>query len=363
MDNKEIIEDAEIVKVYDDETSSSEVPNNPYDNINMDDFKLSDEQLHTLMSKDSDETITIEDMNQLIVSMRDMIGVVEQMWINYKKSYNITDEHLKALAAFNAEHCEPKVDDSEEKYDYFNGLNKLTSEDIVKIFGEDSIIGSEADEKTIKLIKDIVDSYFSWLSGSKQFQQLNNTYTNLIEENEQAKMDELKKIADAETDPSKKEMMLKAYNEYYSLKYLDFLKEPINEFRMSIMNQQFINAEKINYLIERTKEKLEEMKFSSMFVLELSNFETRFLDSKYKDQNNILLLWFLNQVVYGDLKDSKKKDRVIVVSFVLAMDRLIRKQWNEEITTRIMNNIIALEDQFTESITKTLADFKAKENK
>lgn len=331
---------------------------NPYTDEAIQDYGLTEEDLHKLVGKDTDDTVTIEDMNGLIIHMKDMLGIVEQMWMNYKETYSITDEHLKALAAFNAEHCTPKSE-TDENYDHFNGFDKLTSDDIIRIFGENSLIGKEANEATIKNIKQIVDSYFSWLSGTRQFQQLNNNYINLIEENENLKMGELKKIADAETDPEKKEKMLKAYNEYYAIKYLDFLKEPIDDFRKSIMNQQFVNADKINYLIERTKEKLEEMKFSSMFVLELSNFEKRFLDEKYKDQNNILLLWFLNQVVYGDLKNKEKKDRIKVVTFVLTMDRFIRKQWSAEVNERILNNIIGLEDQMSESITKTLEVYRS----
>ena len=349
MDNKEIIEDAEIVRVYDE-------------NDNDEGLK---ESVHFLFGKDSLESVTIEDMDKVINKMRELIGGMEQMWNNYKFGYKVTEEHLKLLADFNAEHCDPKADDVDEsQYDRFNGLNKMTKEDVIRIFGDNSMIIDPDDHtKTIKTVKDIVESYFGWMTGMKQFKHLENTYMDLIEDNENAKMSELKKLAEAESDEKKKELMLKAYDEYYALKYLDYLSDPIDDFRMNIMCGQFTNADKINYLIERTKEKLTEMKFSSMFVLELSNFETRFLDPKYKDLNNVLLLWFLNKVVYGDMKDNKKKDKAMVISFVIAMDRFIRNRWSDEIKERILNNVIKLEDQMMEPILKALKEYKEKNNK
>ena len=196
------------------------------DNIKNKEFtKEQSEQLHYLFGKKPDESITIEDMNKLISYLGNMVGTIEQMLTNYRAIYKMGDPEFKALYDFNMEHREERPEDvSEEKYDRFNGLDKLTEEDVVKIFGKDSPIIEPEHTKTKKKKKKVVDTFISFLTGQQQYNLVYNNYTQLIEDNENDRMNELKEMAEKETNEDTKAKMLKAYNEYYAIKYLDFLK-------------------------------------------------------------------------------------------------------------------------------------------
>lgn len=335
------------------------------DNIKNKEFtKEQSEQLHYLFGKKPDESITIEDMNKLISYLGNMVGTIEQMLTNYRAIYKMGDSEFKALYDFNMEHREERPEDvSEEKYDRFNGLDKLTEEDVVKIFGKDSPIIEPEHTKTIDNIKKVVDTFISFLTGQQQYNLVYNNYTQLIEDNENDRMNELKEMAEKETNEDTKAKMLKAYNEYYAIKYLDFLKEPMEPKVVEIISGNFVRADKIKYWITRGTERLEQMKFSTKFILELSKFETRFLDPKYKEQDNILLMWFLHKLIYSDLNSDSSKDKAALVSFMITMDRLIRNQWKDDIKERIMNNIIELEEQFLEPVAKVLSESKEYQEK
>lgn len=311
--------------------------------------------MSTFIDNVDPSTLTFADVSVMLDNMKAMMGTLETMWSTQKSMYNITDEHIKRLTEFNYEHRTKEEDFVPEEgkvYDRFNGITHLTESDVIDIFGKDSSIISEKHSDTISTIKNLLETFFSWLSSLKEYHIIYNGYMDMIEESENKNMSMLKEKAESCEDEEKKAKMLSAYNEYYSIKYLDFLQNKISEKNRGYILKAFTDEKKIQYWLNRGKEKLEEIKFSSRFILEISQFETRFLPEKYHGQNNILLLYFLHSIIYADLKNSKSKDKAKIVAFVIAMDRLIRNCWNNEIRERIINNVIAFEDQFVDEVSK-----------
>lgn len=311
--------------------------------------------MSTFIDNVDPSTLTFADVSVMLDNMKAMMGTLEGMWSTQKSMYNITDEHIKRLTEFNYEHRTKEEDFVPEEgkvYDRYNGIDHLTESDVIDIFGKDSSIISEKHSDTISTIKNLLETFFSWLSSLKEYHIIYNGYMDMIEESENKNMSMLKEKAEACEDEEKKAKMLDIYNEYYSMKYLDFLQNKISEKNRGYILKAFTDEKKIQYWLNRGKEKLEEIKFSSRFILEISQFETRFLPEKYHGQNNILLLYFLHSIIYADLKNSKSKDKAKIVAFVIAMDRLIRNCWNDEIRERIINNVIAFEDQFVDEVSK-----------
>ena len=318
-----------------------------------------------LFGKSPDEKVSIEDMNTLMTNMKNMIGTMETMWKNYQSMYKITDDVLKKLTEFNLAHrTEPAEEDleairkGEKEFDSYNGLDHLTKEDVVSIFGSDNDIIVKDHSMTVKSIKQVIDTFFALVKSRQEFRGVYDHFMDLIEENELSKMAELKELAEKETDLKKQKKMLAAYDLFFNTKYLDFLREAVSPEQMNFVINSYTNANKIKYLIERGKEKLEKLGFSQMFVLEISKLEDRFLNEKYKKQSNILLAHFLNMVVYGDLKNGKSIDRSRVVAFVIALDRLARDCWSPELKERIVGNLEALEEQYLEPVAKALSELK-----
>ena len=352
------------------EVVNSMMEDSPAKNLEAELKKMDKDQLkHFLFEKNSDEKISVEDMNALIKQMREMVGTMETMWNNYRNQYNITDEHIKKLNEFNISHRmteqefnESKTEGEDEKtFDPLNGLLKLTEADVIEIFGKDSlIIDPDNHEETIKTIKEVLESFLVWLKSLNQFKEIYNSYMKLLEENEKSQMDQLRELAEKETDTEKKAKMQTALTEYYKIKYLDFLKEPIEEKTINYICTYYTNQEKMNYMINRTRETLTKNGFSNAFILEMSKFETRFLDEKYHAQDNILLTWFFYRVVYGDLKTKGSKDKAMISSFVITMNQFIMNQLTDEAKARVLENIITFEDQMLEPVAKVLAEHKAK---
>lgn len=342
-----------------DLTSNKEIN----DIMNKSSEELSDSELKSfLFGKNKDEKVKIEDMNQMLSNMKNLISSVEMMWKSYQSMYHIDDDMLKKLTEFNlANRVEPTEEDKKNntKFDSFNGLDKLTEEDVISIFGADNDIISENDHtETVKTIKAVIDTFYAWINSSREFRSAYDQYMDLIEKNELDKMAELKEIAEKEEDQEKKAKILEAYDLFFKIKYLDFLRDPVDESQMKYVIGAYTNEDKIKYQIERGKEKLQKLGFSSMFVLEMSKFEDRFLNEKYKKQSNILLAHFLNMIVYGDLKNSKSLDRSQAIAFVIALDRIARNCWKPEIRDRIIGNIEALEEQYLEPVQLALDDLK-----
>lgn len=351
------------------EVTKSLIENTPAKNLETELKNMDKDQLkHFLFEKGSDEKISVEDMNGLIKQMRQMVGTMEVMWNNNRNQYNITDEHIKKLNEFNIAHRiseddfnKNKPEGSEENFDPLNGLKQLTEQDVIDIFGPESlIITPDNHEETIKTIKEVLESFLVWLKSLNQFKEIYNSYMKLLDENEQRQIDQLAEIAEKEEDPEKKAKMQKALEAYYSIKYLDFLKEKVDEEKIKHLCVYYTNQEKMNYLISRTREILTKGGFSNAFILEMSKFETRFLEEKYHEQDNILLTWFFNLVVYGNMRSKASKDKAIVSSFIITMNQFIMGQLDEKGKQRVLENIIAFEDQMLEPVAKVLAEYKAK---
>ena len=345
---------------------SEEIKQEAENIINKDSEELSAEETKQfLFGKSKDEKVSVEDMNALMTNMKNMIGTMETMWKNYQSMYKITDEVLKKLTEFNLAHrTEPAEEDleairkGEKDFDSYNGLDHLTKEDVVSIFGSDNDIIVEDHDATVKNIKQVTDTFFALVKSRQEFRGVYDHFMDLIEENELSKMAELKELAEKETDLEKQKKMLAAHDLFFTTKYLDFLREPLDPKQINYVINSYTNADKIKYLIERGKEKLEKLGFSQMFVLEISKLEDRFLNEKYKKQSNILLAHFLNMVVYGDLKNGKSIDRSRTVAFVIALDRLARGCWSPELKERIVGNLEALEEQYLEPVAKALSELK-----
>ena len=118
----------------------------------------------------------------------------------------------------------------------------------------------------------------------------------------------------------------------------------VKEEHMDRVQKVMKNGEKMEYLINRGRDKLKQLHISQNFILELSQFEKRFLEEKYHKNNNVLLTFFLNLIVYASLSD--KKTRSHSVSFIMILDRFIKNELDEEKREKVLKNILQFEDKF-----------------
>jgi hypothetical protein len=308
------------------------------------------EEAPLLDENDPMNEISQHQLGQMMGQIREMMGMFEAQWNSTKQEFKLNDGHMRLLYSYNEEHAQPMPEGlSEEeqiKWDKFNGLNSITEEKALEIFGEEHPIIAPMHTITIDRIKSVTQDFFSWVSTVNEYRNINDAYLQLIEAEEEKQIESLKVHAEKEQDPEKKAKMIAALDLYYNRKYLDFIAEPLPEEKINILVKAFHSEDKVSYWINRSRNKLNQMKISSKFILEISQFEKRFLPEEYHNQNNIFLLYFMSLLVYCDVYDKKSSDRTKVACIVFGMDKYIRNVWPAEIKEKIINNMIEFQKQF-----------------
>jgi hypothetical protein len=307
--------------------------------------------------EDSENPLNKESLKNLTSMMRQAAEAVKMMrsvWESDMNEYDVSEDHIKELYQFNVQHRTLKEDfvatEEGEEYDEFNGLNEIQMEEVVRIFGEGhKIIGVDISQ-TIDRIKTVSGDFFAWVTMMRDYQQINDAYMMLLDLEEEKRIMELQKIANEESDQEQKEKMQNSLNIYYRNKYLDFLTDEISERNFKSIIDAFSNERKVEYWIKRTRDKLKQLKLSDKFILEISQFEKRFLEEKYHKASNILLLYFMNKIIYTDLYDKSNIVKAECVSMVLMLDKLVRNKVNEQDKERMLNNIKTLLDKFIDHL-------------
>jgi hypothetical protein len=316
-----------------------------------------------------DGTITPETLDQLddmIKNAREMLELMSEDLKATKKEYSITEDQMKKIWAFNNEHCTPKTEDqTEETYNFFNGLDSMTEDDVIGIFGSGHPIIGVDHEQTMDRIKAAADDQFNYVSALKEYRNIEESRSKLIELNEEQHILELEKIANECEDEESKEKMLASVNEYKQAKYLDFLSEPISDTMKKSLIKAWGSKKDIDYRINRASDKLHKIHIPSKVIFELSKFEEKFLDTKYRELNNMICLYFMTKVTYSNYDNYDGKDRRETTAMVIALDNYIRNLIPDSIKERIKTNLQNLLDQLYDDIIATygtIADRAAKEN-
>lgn len=297
--------------------------------------------------------ISLKELSSLMHSVKDAVSMAQSTWDASKKEFGLTDTHMKSLYDYNLKNRVEKSEDVPEgspEYDRFNGLDKITEEEVIEIFGEDSpIIGIEH-QITIDRIKTVINDFFSWMTILREYQNVHEAYIRLIDYEEEKEINKLKEIVEKETDDIKKEKMMKSIDNYYYTRNLDFLSEPLHNKTIERIQSIMKDEAKIEYWLEKGRDKLKQLNISEAFILQISNFEKRFLDQKYHKMNNLFLMFFISFICNTDIHDQRNIERSQCVSMVLMLDKLIKNILTPEIKERVLFNIQNLEDQFLDKV-------------
>lgn len=298
--------------------------------------------------------MNMKQINAMIKQVGEIVQMMESNWNASKEEFKLTNSHMQMLYKYNEDHRdampEGLSEEEKENWDKFNGLNKISEEEALEIFGEGHPIIGITHELTIGRIKDVVGDFFSWLSALREYKQIHEAYIKLVELEEEHRINDLEEMLKKETDPEKISKMQKSLDDYYNLKYLNFMAEKLPEEDVDRICKAFYDEKKIEYWLKRSQDKLKQLKISSKAILEFSQFEKRFLPEKYHKLSNIVLLYFMQTLVYCDTGDKNNYERSKVISMVLGLDSVIRNTSESSIKETIVNNVMKLEDQFIDKI-------------
>lgn len=353
------------------------------------------------------DSLSFSDLTKLMAELRSMIEFLRQTWEETKSDMGITEEQLEKLIQYNNDVADPlppveyqKDEDGnvlmertcydncedydpdkgcqspdhpddvityrgiqctwyrnsenpdgipvpineEQEYDPLNGIDSIPLETVREIFGDNpQVIGVDR-QQMVDRIKFAAESFYGLWQAHSDYRTLEKELSNVMEQQEQESIAALRERANSEEDPEKRARAQAVLDNYYDQKYLSFLPEDIPICEKYIL-KAFYDQARIKYALERTRVNMKTINVSESFILEMSSFEKRFLPEKYHQQNNILLLYFLNLMVYRNVltdKDARRK----ATSFILAIDRYIRKAWTDDERDRVHANIIAFEEFF-----------------
>lgn len=289
-------------------------------------------------------------IRHIIKQAREMCQILESQWCTSKEEFKLTDTHMKTLYKYNEEHRQEMPDNlseqEQQEWDHFNGLDQLTEQDVLDIFGEEHPIIGVMHTQTLGRVKEVVNDFFSWTMALREYNNVNDAYMSFLEEKEEHEMNKLRVAVNNEKDPEKKAKFQEAIDTYYNRKYLGFLAEQQDEKKMDRIAKAFFDSKKIEYWLNRTQDKLEQLKISTKFILEISQFEKRFLPEKYHRISNVLLLYFMNLVVFSNMGDPKDNDRNKALCMIFALDGVVRNKTLGNQRETILNNIMTLLDMF-----------------
>ena len=296
------------------------------------------------------------DENQLRTLLRyvqDQQNMVESAWTATVKEFNIVKDHIIKLSKFNEDNkptleewLEKYPDSEEENYPGLSGLDKLSPDDIIEIFGSDSPIISEVSHSTtVNRCIEVCSDYLDFVRCSKECRDISNAYMKFLDVKTEANTQALIDHISQETDPEKKKIMQGYLDILIDYKTLGFLKDKLPDIRLNKIIRAFSNENTVEYWLNRSRKKLTDMGLTQMFILEISKFETRFLEEKYHSQDQILLLYFLCTMVYANI-EPKSPDRKKLTAFIFGIDKFIRGQLSDEDRAIMLENILCLEEQF-----------------
>ena len=295
-----------------------------------------------------------ENLANLLRQLESMVQIMQSQWEASARELDLKDVHMRQLAAINDKYKEEMpehlTEEQRENWDYLNGIDKITDEDIDAIFEEGHKVRGVDHSQTVDRIKGACQDFFAWVSMMKEYRNVHDAYIKLIELEEEKQIEELKILAEKEEDQEKKERMLNSVDMYYNRKYLKWLSDPVDDVTKKRVINVLEDPKKAEYSINRCRDRLKQLKISSKFILELSQFEKRFLEEKYHKCSNVLLAYFLGVSIYMDPNNKADDGRVKTVCMVMAMDAFIRDQWDAEHKQMLLDNIIAFEDQFLDIV-------------
>lgn len=289
-------------------------------------------------------------MRELLKSIGDNIPLMKEMWDASKDEFNLTEDQMHAVAVFNRENITPPTEeqkeDLDEKWDAFNGLDKLTKEDVIRIFGEDHDIHGMTHEITIQRIKECYRDLYNWISTMKQYQQTYDDWLHFQEMVETEKMNELSQEIEKIEDEEEKKKAQDALDNYWYLRNLGFLTDPqvIDDDIKNRIVQSYNDKGRLEYIMKRSLDKLPRLSIPQSWMLELNNFEKRFMDSKYSTKDDLLLLLVLQMLAFCKPDDKGDPRGSFVHSILFGVDSIIRGTCNDERKSAMLSNIASYED-------------------
>lgn len=300
----------------------------------------------------------IDDLQDMIHMIKEMMIAFEMIWNDTRTTYELTSDQMVKVSQYNKANRDPKPDDydednlkeDEEPYDQFNGINKMTKDDVLSIFGEGHKIISPLDhDVTIQHIKEAAEELTNYVTARENYHQTTRAYLMLIDMREDYELSKLEKEME-DKSPEEQEIIKTNVEKIKSQKNIDFLPEIFTKEDNDYIVKAQKDEKKIQYLFNRTIDKMDRLGFSKGMILEFNNFEKRYLPEEYHDLNNLLLTYLLKMIAYSNPSNPNDEKINQARLILLAVDGIVRNTLVEERKQRVLDNIIKFCDKIDSTV-------------
>lgn len=306
----------------------------------------------------SEEEIDIKTLGSMVSTVKDTVEMMARVWLETAKTFQITDKINRRIAEFNSEHKTPVppelTEEERENWDYLNGLDKLTMEDALQIFGEGHPCIKETIEETIGTVKDVFGSFFTYAVQRREYENIRSAFLMYVDDEEVKQIKSFEEQLKTTENPELKSVLSEKINSYYRMKHLTFLSEPLGEVHINRIKTGLVDPKKAEYWLERCQEKLKQLKVNPDFVLMLYHFEEKNLEEKYWKLNNCLLIHFMSLAIYADMHDTRDERMNMVKCMFVAINSIWTGMLKDSDRQEVMKNIKAFEDQLIDVIEENL---------
>ncbi len=317
-----------------------------------------DDKENNLLYINEDEPLSDENIHsieKLMKQIKNMLEILYDIWNKTKSTWQLTNTQMMKLHEYNLSHINIPDNSEDDEYDQYNGVDDISFEDIKSIFGQNHPITKISSDKERKnVVKECIQDCFNYINILQEYNQTDIAYRKLLELREDQEIDKLISIANNESDPDKKSLLIKSIDQYNSNKHMDYLRDPLSDNEKNIFINTFGDKNKIDYWVKRSIAKLEQLNIDKKFILSISGLEKIHLPERYHLLSNMTLLYFMRSIIFSDTanNNSNKTDRSKIIAMINALDVVVRDSSTLEHKTRILNNIMAFLDQLIEPVYK-----------
>jgi len=300
-------------------------------------IQFAEETLDAYITNATDFDLSIKDTLRNMTE-EDLANISEENLHSYAKKTGVT------IDQYTARYDELLNSDAETKPDTLVDFVRLTLSQIrEKVVDVDNIKTQkkEVEEK----VNSAITNYFEYINSPE------------YKEKHHAKIDELKKQAETETDPLRKKRLLQGVENLEAAESLSFIFNRINIGEKEIKNivDIFFSSVRSAKVLEKFNRKITSYGYNQKMFGIFYNLEEKFLPEEYYDFNNLFTFHVARFIAYSD--PNSAKDKLFVAAILKNLYNLVYHKFCSDEDEKVVIELIkAFDDKFFPYKEKFTAD-------
>lgn len=285
-------------------------------------------------------------MVDMINSMKENIDTLKKnMTTRLENDYHLKDDIVDASLPYMEEDI-PNMEESElkeifEKYsigDHYKDATKDEMIDTFKIVKNMSLLllSSQKEFNDIKnQSTEIMDEYLNFMSSEK------------VKIAREERLSKMKDLLEKEENEFEKKKIQKMINLTESSKTFDFVHDRFNKYgdkEVDNIIDAYLNERKGELIIKKYSNKIKQFGYNPEIYRHFFNIEETFLPEEYWDYNNLFLFFYMRMVAYSDPYNDA--DKIYVRALTGAIAELFYHKMSPDDEKKFIDVVKSVDDHF-----------------